>query len=344
MSGATATQAEAVSPAFLAQLDELVALDTVSPLDELRLEGAERLLAGYGCSRLGRELFGRGDVGSSTWVYCHLDTKPPVPRTGWETDPFRLTARGDRLHGLGISDSKFQLLDALLATEQSDCFLLIDTGEECGGMEAPELLRSHEVETIVVVDGAVGRFDVYAGLSGQVDGALRLRTGRSRLHPGRERTSDTDPDLLELIDALLRDLETKRLRFNLTDIRAAESERSLTLEEADLRFDLRFGTEERETVEAFVAGYEVEIRQWMEPLEGSETFEATALSVGPQAPFSSNLGGRGLEPRRVIVVPGAANDNRAHRPNEFVRLDQIGAHLARLTSVIEAIGVEVHGG
>jgi acetylornithine deacetylase/succinyl-diaminopimelate desuccinylase-like protein len=332
---------EPEQPGELEQLARLVALDTVSPLDEPRLRRAERLLAGYGCERLPGGLFGRGEQGSPLWIYCHLDTKPPVPRAEWATEPHRLVRAGERLYGLGVSDAKFQLLNVLLGAPADGCFVLIDTAEECGGRDAASLIAGSEIDTLLVADGAAGRHELYDGLSGQIDGVLRLRTHRPRLHPGRERTGADArrPELLELICALRERLAGEPFRFHLTGLAAPPSERSLTLEEARLRFDLRFDAGGRAAARAFLAAHDHEIRQWMEPLAGRERFSSSGLAVGPSAPFASNLGGGGDEraPRRVVVVPGARNDNGAHRPNEHIERAQIGLHRERLRVVIAAI-------
>lgn len=324
---------------FLEQLQELVALDTVSPLDERQLAAAERLLAGYGCSRVGGSLFGRGDSDSATWVYCHLDTKPPVPREAWVTDPFRLTRIGDRLYGLGVSDSKCQLLNALHATPETGFFLIVDTAEECAGIAAGELMGGRDIDTLVVVDGAIEAFDIYNGLSGQVDGVLMLETGRMCLHPGRERTGVEAgaPTMLDVLAELCNDVAGRSWRFNVTGLSAPVTERSLTLERVEVRFDLRFGVRDLPSVRAFLSERECRVRQFIEPVEGRERFEATSVASGGLAPFSSNVGGHGVTPRRLVVVPGAHNDNGAHLPNEFIRVDQLSTHRARLESVLIAI-------
>lgn len=326
---------------FLDELHELVELDTVSPLDERQLGRAEQLLGGYGCARLGEQLFARGNPDSATWVYCHLDTKPPVPREAWATDPFRLTRIDDRLYGLGVSDAKFQLLNALHATPETS-FLLVDTAEECGGPSAPELMSERELDTLVVVDGAVGAVDVYNGLSGQVDGVLVLSTGRASLHPGRERTGveDAAPDILELLARLHEEVASRRWRLNVTGVSAPVTERSVTLERLEVRFDLRFGASDIGAVCQFLDRHDCRTRQFMDPVEGRERFEAASFASGGRAPFSSNLGRHGVIPRRVVIVPGARNDNGAHQPNEFVHTDQLEPHRARLAAVLAALQEE----
>lgn len=72
-------------------------------------------------------------------LYFHVDTVPVAH--GWRHDPFRLTAEGDRLYGLGTADMKGAIAAALLALRAAAAFqvplaydpmLLLCTDEEGG--------------------------------------------------------------------------------------------------------------------------------------------------------------------------------------------------------------------
>ena len=55
----------------------------------------------------------RGSGRPALLFHCHMDTVAPV--AGWETDPFALTRKGARLHGLGAADAKGSMVAAIAA-------------------------------------------------------------------------------------------------------------------------------------------------------------------------------------------------------------------------------------
>ncbi len=322
---------------FQAQLGRLVELDSVSPVTGERLARAGALLAELGYERHAPTVFVRGNPEAEVWLYGHLDTKPPVPRAAWRFDPFTLTESDGRWYGLGVSDSKFQLLNAALVMDPASQFMLVDLEEECQGLEAGRLLASRRVDFLVVVDGSVGNHDVYRGLSGQADGHFVLRTGATPGHPGREPSGAGGPKLLDLIHELTHELESSPFRFNLTGLQAPATERSLTLEEVTVRFDIRFTRAQERAVKQFLDARSAQIRQWMPAFEGRQPLPLDG-TVPPVAPFSSNLGlVDDLDVRHVLVVPGALPENGNHRPNEFIYPWQIERHRARLSGVLHKL-------
>jgi acetylornithine deacetylase/succinyl-diaminopimelate desuccinylase-like protein len=319
---------------FRESLRRLVALDTVSPMSPERLAATGVELARHGCRRIGDELFGYGDPGAPVWLYGHVDTKPVGPARAWSTDPFRLTDRDGYWFGLGVSDSKFQLLNALALADRARHFVLVDTSEESDGSGAAgEYVAAHAPSALVICDGARTDTDVYLGYRGQADGVVELDTGRPVRHP-----ACGDGDVTPLLRRLLAAVEASGLRFALTGLSAPETERSLTVQRARVRFDIRFGPDEEPAVRAFLADWPHTLRQWMWPVCGTEPVELDGLSCGALAPFSNRLGQRDPLPvRRLVVVPGADPDNRNHEPDEFIRPAQVGRHRETLRRVLRAL-------
>ncbi len=53
--------------------------------------------------------------GPGILLFAHIDTEQPDPRDGWNTDPFRATEIGGRIHGLGAADDKAGVVSVLAA-------------------------------------------------------------------------------------------------------------------------------------------------------------------------------------------------------------------------------------
>ena len=53
--------------------------------------------------------------GPGILLFAHIDTERPDPRDGWNTDPFRATEIGGRIHGLGAADDKAGVVSVLAA-------------------------------------------------------------------------------------------------------------------------------------------------------------------------------------------------------------------------------------
>ncbi len=56
----------------------------------------------------------RGD-GPGILLFAHIDTERPDPGDGWDTDPYRATEIGGRIHGLGAADDKAGVVSVLAA-------------------------------------------------------------------------------------------------------------------------------------------------------------------------------------------------------------------------------------
>ncbi len=321
---------------YLDSLARLVALDTVSPIGDEPLERCASELSRLGCRPIGDRLFGFGDPAVPVWLYGHVDTKPIGPRADWKTEPLTLTERDGMLFGLGVSDSKFQLLNALAMAHSGRHFVLVDTSEETDGAPgAAAFVARYRPATLLICDGARGEADLYAGYSGQADGFFHLRTRRPTHHPARP-----GGDASELLRALLT-AAADCPRFTLTGICAPRTERSLAVQEIDVRFDIRYGPDEEPTVDALLAAWPHTLRQSMAAVAGARTISVPGLVTGGLAPFSNRLGQLGpLKVDCLAVVPGADPDNRNHQPNEFIRIDQVERHQDVLRRVLDALDTE----
>lgn len=94
---------------------------------------------GFCCERWGEEksifFAHRKGSGPSLLVYGHYDVQPAGE--GWESDPFILTRKGERLYARGANDNKGHLAVLLTAlsygiAENLDLKILIDSEEESG--------------------------------------------------------------------------------------------------------------------------------------------------------------------------------------------------------------------
>jgi acetylornithine deacetylase/succinyl-diaminopimelate desuccinylase-like protein len=56
-----------------------------------------------------------GETDKTLLLYLHYDVQPPEPLDLWESPPFELTRRGDRLYARGVSDDKGHIITRLAA-------------------------------------------------------------------------------------------------------------------------------------------------------------------------------------------------------------------------------------
>ena len=311
-------------------LADLVAIDTVSPLSEETALRVSNYLADFGLRRgpAASAYWLREPRDSKVWVYTHIDTKPPGERTRWHSDPFALSERESRLYGLGISDAKFQLLNALEVFASTPFGIVVDGAEESGGLDAASRLAAAEPAVLVVVDGSTDSDELYSGTMGQLDGTIQFDSGLAPAHPARAHRRGA----LEWLSQLDRFVEQRRLRLNVTGLTSEPRERSLTLEQAGLRFDLRYGPTELDAVAAFRSRYNPVLRQNYPPLFGRQE-----RSGRPIATFSSPLALRLRDVDHVLVAPGARPENGNHQPNEWIDRSQIKRHGAVLRRVADAL-------
>jgi acetylornithine deacetylase/succinyl-diaminopimelate desuccinylase-like protein len=139
-----------------------------------------------------------GNGGAPTVIcYGHFDVQPPAPLELWESEPFELTERGDRLYARGIADDKGQLFMLLKGAEELaregelpvNLRFCCDGEEETGGHSIVDFLAQDERggEACVIYDSAMLRPGVplfNLSTRGLVYFHLRVRTGDRDLHSG----------------------------------------------------------------------------------------------------------------------------------------------------------------
>jgi len=104
-------------------LRDLVGIDSTRGNESAVADYLEPLLVQLGFSietcpanAARRNILASRGVNPTLCCYGHMDTVPVY--SGWHTDPFTLTARGDKLHGLGACDMKGGISALLAAVEQ----------------------------------------------------------------------------------------------------------------------------------------------------------------------------------------------------------------------------------
>ncbi|XP_067001186.1 cytosolic non-specific dipeptidase [Anabrus simplex] len=128
---------------YIQNLKEIVAIPSVSAWPEKRQDivetvswvstklkelGAEVELCNVGKQKLpdGATLdlppvllgvLGKDPKKKTVCVYGHLDVQPALKQDGWDTEPFELTEKGDKLYGRGASDDKGPVLCWIHALE-----------------------------------------------------------------------------------------------------------------------------------------------------------------------------------------------------------------------------------
>ncbi|MFM1783770.1 MAG: hypothetical protein RLZZ579_47 [Actinomycetota bacterium] len=133
-------------------------------------------------------------------LYAHHDVQPPGERTLWESEPFEVTQRGDRLYGRGAADDKAGVITHLFAlkglSEIADDLRIGVTvfieGEEEAGSESfqnflADNLADLKADLIVVADSGNWSVDTPAlttSLRGVVSQTFTVRTLDHALHSG----------------------------------------------------------------------------------------------------------------------------------------------------------------
>lgn len=134
-------------------------------------------------------------------IYGHYDVQPPEPLEEWETEPFKLTEKGDFLYARGVSDDKGQLFAHIKALEifkkekgeiPFNVKVIFEGEEEIGSPTLPEFLMENKNELkadfAIISDNPMlsrGLPSISYGLRGLLYIEIKL-TGPDRdLHSGR---------------------------------------------------------------------------------------------------------------------------------------------------------------
>jgi cysteinylglycine-S-conjugate dipeptidase len=207
-------QVQAQIPGVLADLKELVAIESVSA-DPARTAEVERsaeyvvqLLLNLGCPdvRVVRANAGAPAVigrfpapkGMPTvCLYAHHDVQPEGNPAGWRTPPFVATAHEGRLYGRGAADDKGGLAVHLAALRAFGgrppvgVTVFVEGEEEVGSLTLAELLEQHHADlaadVFVIADStnwAAGLPAFTTSLRGLAGCTVEVRTLDHGLHSG----------------------------------------------------------------------------------------------------------------------------------------------------------------
>lgn len=207
-------QVEAQLPGVLADLTDLVAIESVSA-DPSRTAEVERsaqrvvqLLADLGCPDI-RVVRANGGAPAvigrfpapqgmpTVCLYAHHDVQPEGDPDSWRTPPFVATERDGRLYGRGIADDKggfavhLAALRAFGGNPPVGVTVFVEGEEEVGSPTLARLLEQHHDElaadVFVITDStnwAVGEPAFTTSLRGLAGFTVEVRTLDHGLHSG----------------------------------------------------------------------------------------------------------------------------------------------------------------
>jgi acetylornithine deacetylase/succinyl-diaminopimelate desuccinylase-like protein len=301
----TAAAVEAEFPAVLAELERLVAIQSVSA-DPDRFDqvdaSAQRvaeLITATGCDDV-RVVSAGGfpaviarfpaPAGQPTvCLYAHHDVQPEGDPGGWTGKPFEAVERAGRLYGRGAADDKggiavhLAALRAFGGRPPVGVTLFIEGEEEVGSPSLAALLAEHRDElaadVFVIADSGnwqVGTPAFTTSLRGLVDCVVEVRTLDHGLHSGS--FGGVAPDALTTLCRLLATLHDEHGNVAVAGLR---SEPGPELDYPEDR--LRSETGILEGVDYLGEGSVVE-RMWMKP-----AIAVIALDATPVAKASNTL-------------------------------------------------------
>ena len=201
---------------FLAELKELLAIPSISTLDEHKsdmLRAAEWVAAqlrGIGMENVQSmptgghpvvygEWLGAGKSAPTVMVYGHYDVQPVDPLELWESAPFEPVVRGENLYARGSADMKGQVLASLKAVESVmeaggmpvNLKWLIEGEEEIGSEHLDEFIKNHKellkADFCLNADAGILAADtpsITTGLLGMAYFELRVFGPSKDLHSG----------------------------------------------------------------------------------------------------------------------------------------------------------------
>ncbi|MDF1487123.1 dipeptidase [Tessaracoccus caeni] len=224
---------DAVMPGVVVDLEQLVAIPSVSSLPEHDGDVArcaaevQRLLEELGCPSVrlleagGKPAvyghFPAPEGAPTVLLYAHYDVQPTGERSAWTAEPFRATERDGRLFGRGTADDKGGLavhLAALRAFEGRPPVgvkVFVEGEEEIGSPSMPALLDTFadelSADVFVIADSVnweVGKPSLTTSLRGTVDAEVTVSTLATGLHSGQ--FGGVVPDALTALCRLLATL------------------------------------------------------------------------------------------------------------------------------------------
>ena len=145
-------------------------------------------------------VLGSSGKGPGIFLFAHVDTERPDPRGDWDTDPYRATRVGDRIHGVGTADDKAGVVSVLSAArallprlEGVRLVIGLVHGKLGGGLwTLPTMARVGEVDTSIYCHPAeTGRGMTHFKVASRGFFNFRIETVGRRPDPG----GDTHPQL-----------------------------------------------------------------------------------------------------------------------------------------------------
>lgn len=228
-----AAAAQRVFPSVVADLSDMVAIDSVSA-DPERADQVQRsaravadLVTGLGCDDVQVVTEGGqpavlarfpAPAGAPTvCLYAHHDVQPEGDPQLWQSPPFAATERAGRLFGRGAADDKGGLAVHLAALRAFDgrppvgVVLFVEGEEEVGSASLPAILAAHRealaADVFVIADSGNWEVGVPAfttSLRGFTDCVVELRTLDHAVHSGA--FGGVVPDALTALCRLLATL------------------------------------------------------------------------------------------------------------------------------------------
>lgn len=298
----------------------------------------------------------------------HTDTVP-VDEHGWDTEPFKLTQRDDRLHGLGAADMKaffplvLEAIDTIDAARLKRSLVVLATADEESSMAGVKTLM-----TSAKLDGGQALIGEPTGLRPiRMHKGVMMEVVRIFGRSGHASIPDSGRSALEGMNKVMTDLLAwredlgRRYRhqaftvqtptLNLGHLHGGESPNKICAE-CELHIDIRVlpgmdpgevRTELRARVAATLDGSGLTAE--VEPLfEGVPPFEtdahaeivrmAEALSGHSAGAVAFGTEGPYLQRMGVqTVILGAGDIARAHQPNEYVPI----AHFEPMVKILRGL-------
>ena len=300
----------------------------------------------------------------------HTDTVP-YDMNRWQTDPFQLTERDNRLYGLGTADMKAFFALALMAVAQFSAkdlhhplILLATANEESDMAGARALLQLGRPQVQCAVIGEPTQLRPVRMHKGIFNEAIRIH-GKSAHSSNPQAGQSALEGMYQVIGELLqwrRELqatyhdslfEVPIPTLNLGHIQGGDSPNRICAE-CELHLDLRLlpGMSLKELrallhqrVEQVITGsqLQVEFVPLFEGIEAMETSPHTEIvqvaehlthHLAQAVAFGTEapyLKALGMD--TIILGPG--NIAQAHQPNEFIALDQLQPTVNILTQLIK---------
>jgi len=131
-------------------------------------------------------------------IYGHYDVQPAAMKDGWNSEPFDLVQKKNKLFGRGVVDNKGQILTHVFTASElikegklgHNLKFLIEGNEETGNDDLADIMRRNksklDCDVLLVSDGELtnNKPTIEVSLRGGFNCTLVYKTGRNNLHSG----------------------------------------------------------------------------------------------------------------------------------------------------------------